>query len=118
MQAEWRPIFFNCWEDHLGTKWVLADSSVSPDLVAAKVTQSFFDNSLVAAAQHFNAKGIQDGIDVNNTLSHIRNQKPNHQSAYQYAAALETVGRSMLASQQNPCSETCSPELVLQMQRI
>ena len=91
IQAKWTPTAYDRWIDTIGTKWVLTDNTVSPDLVAAKVAQSFFHISLQSASKHFNGYGMQDGIDVNNTMAHLRNTKTNNQVSYQYVAALETI---------------------------
>ena len=90
LQAKSNPIAFNCWVDDLGTKWVLVGDAVSPDLIASKIAQSLFNNSLVSASQHLIAKGMQDGLGVN-TFRHIINKKSKHQAAYRYVAALEMI---------------------------
>ena len=85
--------WFNCWQDHLGAVWTITDFSVAPDIVAAAVTQSFFDARLQRASTHYNGKGMDKGIDIDSTLRYIRNIKSDKTNdiSYQYKACLETV---------------------------
>ena len=89
--AKWNPQTSNLWEDSHGATWQIIDWNVSPDIVAAAITNSYFNNNLVKAAEHYNGKGIEEGIDTTNTLRHMRNIKTHTEPDYRYKAVLETI---------------------------
>ena len=43
------------------------------------------------AAEHYDGKGLQDGIDSTNTLGHVRNMKTKSVVNYQYKVVLESI---------------------------
>ena len=43
------------------------------------------------AAEHYNGKGLQHGIDTSNTHRHIRSTKTKSDTSYQYKAAVEPI---------------------------
>ena len=91
LNAKWNPWLYNLWKDPEGSDWQIVDWKVSPDIVSAAITKSYFNSDLVRAANHYNGKGMEDGIDAMNTLRHIRNIKTKSDVSYQYKAALETI---------------------------
>ena len=91
LHAKWNPRAFNCWEDPENSKWIIQSWAVSPDIVAAAISNSYFSNCLKSASLHHNGKGIENGVDVINTLRHPRSIKDNTQCTQQYKAAMETV---------------------------
>ena len=91
LNAQWNPRTYNLWADPEGALWQIVDWNVSPDIVSAAITRSYFQIDLERAAKHYNGKGIENGIDTTNTLRHIRNIKTKTIVNYQYKAALETI---------------------------
>lgn len=75
LHAKWFPRTYNLLEDCNGAQWQIVDWHVSPDIVAAAVTESFFSHDVVRAAEHYNGKGIKHVVDTDNTLRYIRNIK-------------------------------------------
>ena len=66
--------------------------SVSPDLVAAEIAKACREDDIRRAASRYNGKGMQDGVDMVNTLRTLRGIKDNKdQVAYCFKAALETI---------------------------
>ena len=60
----------------------------SPQALASAITRDLLNKDLVKAAEHYNGKGIDKGIDFSATLSVLRSLKGNH---YAFKCALETV---------------------------
>ncbi len=89
--AGWNPLHFNHWIDPDETAWTISNFKVSPDIIAAQLTQSYLLIAVKRAADHYDGKGMQHGIDVNSTIRHIRDLKTNYEIAYQFKAALETL---------------------------
>jgi hypothetical protein len=110
-KAHWIPRTFNCWEDPEGSTWVIANFKVAPDIVAAAITSSYLELSLTLAAQHHNGQGIQNGVDVENTLRTIRAVKDKSIAACKFKATLETVmsAGSWSASRINKIDSSFSP---------
>jgi hypothetical protein len=91
IQAKWDPIAPNMWVDPEGNQWIIQNMKVAPDVVAAALTKSFVDIDLVRAAQHYNGKGLQEGLDTDNTFRYLRNIKGRCDLSYGYKGMLETI---------------------------
>ena len=89
LNAKWHPYALNRWIDQQGTHWII-DPSSSPTLVAAALVRDSFALSLPGAALHFNGKGIQDGVNWEYSLRHLR-QLRKEPVFYSFACALESV---------------------------
>ena len=51
IKGEWNPRQYNCWEDPHKSQWAIVNWSVSPDIVAAEITKSYFNKDLRRAAE-------------------------------------------------------------------
>ena len=91
IKGDWDPIAFNYWKDPDKAGWAIVDWSVSPDIVAAAITKSYFSKDLTRAALHYNGKGMEGGIDTDITFRHLKSRKDFYDSDLQYKAALETI---------------------------
>jgi len=89
--AGWNPICFNCWVDTNGDSWSIGNFKVSPDIIAAQITYSYIQQSVKRASEHYDGKGMQEGIDVGSTIRYVRSIKTHYELSYQYKAALETI---------------------------
>ena len=89
--VKWDPMLYNLWKDDTGNILQIVDWAVSPDIVIAEIAKPFFKQSLVKAAVHHNGKGIENGVDVTNTLRHVRNIETTSDVNYKYKAAIETI---------------------------
>ena len=90
-QAGWIPVAFNCWLSETGATWVIEDFKTSPDIVAASIARAALNKDLVRASRHYNGTGMENGIDVENTLRHVRNIKANSEIPPAYKSMLETI---------------------------
>ena len=91
IKGEWNPRQYNCWEDPHKSQWAIVNWSLWPDIVAAEITKSYFNKDLRRAAEHYNGKGMEHGIDSDFTFKYLRNLKDETDSDLQYKAALETI---------------------------
>ena len=92
-QANWVPYAPNLWIDPNGTHWKL-DPSVSSFAVSAQITKDTHASQLSEAAQHYDGKGIQEGINWDITLRHIRGlrqDKHKKHDNYNAICTLETI---------------------------
>jgi hypothetical protein len=80
--------------------------------VAAAITSSYLALSLTVAAKHYNGQGVQNGVDVENSLRTIRAIKGKSTAECKFKAALETVtsAGSWPASRINNIDSSFSPE--------
>jgi len=92
IKAKWKPVTFNCWIDPEGSTWATVNFRTPPDIVASAIIQSYLDIDLERAGNHYNGKGIQDGIDIENTLRLLRKIKCKQDNCdNKIKACLETV---------------------------
>ncbi len=90
LKAGWSPNAFNCWSDPSGTVWTLTNNSVSPDIVSSEIIKSYFAFDLARADNHYDGKGMKDGIHRESTLKKIRSFGSNDK-LYKDKCTLETV---------------------------
>jgi hypothetical protein len=86
--AKWTPVAFNCWRDPHDELWILSSGKVSPDIVSAAISKSFLDIDFRRAAEHYNGKGLKEGLHIESSLRLLRNFK---ESSYQDKCVLETI---------------------------
>ena len=67
-EAGWSPKFFNNWFARNGDEYKL-NFSVSPKLISKLVIEDHFSQELVKAAEGYQAKGMQNGIDWTMSLA-------------------------------------------------
>ena len=110
LKAKWVPVLYNMWESPEGVVWEITDFHVSPDLVAAAVTLSFFTNGLTSMSQHYDGIGIENGIDIDASLKYPRSLKYDYSVSYSYKAAIETIfaGACWPAARINAIDDTYS----------
>ena len=88
LKAKWTPKNMLCWIAANGDTWVMSGTEVAPDVVAAAINKDLFSIELERAAQHYNGKGLGDGIHYDATVAVMRNLKPNQ---YNIRCLLETI---------------------------
>jgi hypothetical protein len=91
ISAKWIPRTSNFWTDDVGNGWAIVSHKVAPDIVAQAITKSYFNHNLPRASLHHNGKGIENGIDINNTTRYLKNIKNNDDIAYGFKCPLETI---------------------------
>lgn len=92
LKARWRPLSFNLWEDSQGSLWQFTSVSVSPSVVASALIESFFNLDLVRASNHHNGKGVENGIEVENSLRVLGNTETGPSKArYKFKCSLEAI---------------------------
>jgi len=91
IKARWKPIAYNAWRDEDQSLWVLTPGEVSPNAVTAAIVKATTRVELKNAALHYNGLGIQDGIDLDSTLSLTRSLDQSKPAQFQTKCAVETV---------------------------
>ena len=95
-QAKWVPYAPYLWIDPSGNHWKL-DPSVSSFAVAAQVAKDTHSYQLVEAAQHYDGKGIEQGIDWDITLRYIRGMRQDKKKRHDNYNAICTIETIMAA---------------------
>ena len=81
-KADWKPVAINMWIDNNNNKWVLnlsptsTSSASAPDVVASALIKAYADLDMLRAQNHYNGKGMGNGVHFNATLSLLRSLKP------------------------------------------
>ena len=101
LDAGWDPLAYNCWVDTSGDKWILTDSSASPNIVASALAKSRFNVDLIRASSHYCGQGIENGIDYNATVAVLRSKQAKN---YKFKCAVETL----IAAGSWPALKSCS----------
>ena len=91
IQAKWSPIAYNVWRDDIGNIWAIVNLKISPDNVATAIYHSYLRIDLARASQHYNGRGIEHGVDFENTFRYPRAIKDCTDTQYQFKSALSTV---------------------------
>ena len=71
MPAKWHPYAIDRWIDTDGQHWLI-DAKASPNIVAAALIKAVLKAQMAQAAQHHDAKGIEEGINWEYSLRHTR----------------------------------------------
>ena len=86
---DWQPIAFNVWTDTVTGTWVMDDWSVAPHVIAQKLSDSDLNIKLQKASEHYNGKGIQNGMDWEISLSLTR--ALNKPDQYNHKCTIDTI---------------------------
>ena len=85
LKAKWTPGLYNCWVSPEGDVYTLTEGEVSPNVIINAIAKSHFNLDLVRAANHFDGKGIEEGIDFHATMAVLRSLKKDE--CYPYKCA-------------------------------
>ena len=111
IKVGWNPKSFNVWIDPRGDEWQLIGSNRKT--AAHIIIQHIVDDSnliqLKRAGQHYNAKGIELGVDWSASLQQLRTYK--NKNNYSRWCALETIqaAASWFLARAHVCHPDVSP---------
>ena len=89
LNLRWEPVSFNVWRDIVTGSWVLDDWSVAPHIVAQGLSDSDLNLKLQKASEHYNGKGIENGIDWEISLNLTR--ALNKPAQYNHKCTIDTI---------------------------